>query len=68
MSVVDKEPCVRDSPECKELMLEAMRYHLMPEQRTALASHRTAHRQPDGTRPYLFAIGGGSLFAIHRQV
>ena len=24
-------------------------------------------RKPDGMKPYLFAIGGGSLFAIHNE-
>ena len=67
MNYVDKEPLVRETPECKELLLEAMRYHLMPEQRASLTSYRTSHRQPEGTKPYLFAIGGGSLFAIHSE-
>ena len=67
MTHVDSEPLVRENPECKELMLEAMRYHLMPEQRGALTSHRTSHRRPEGAKPYLFAIGGGSLFAIHSE-
>ena len=43
------------------------RYHLMPEHRGSLTSYRTSHRQPEGTKPYLFAIGGGSLFAIHAE-
>ena len=67
MNYVDKEPLVRETPECKELLLEAMRYHLMPEQRASMTSYRTSHRQPEGTKPYLFAIGGGSLFAIHSE-
>ena len=67
MNYVDKEPLVRETPECKELLLEAMRYHLMPEHRGSLTSYRTSHRQPEGTKPYLFAIGGGSLFAIHSE-
>ena len=67
MNYVDKEPLVRETQECKELLLEAMRYHLMPEHRGSLTSYRTSHRQPEGTKPYLFAIGGGSLFAIHSE-
>ena len=39
----------------------------MPEQRASMTSYRTSHRQPEGTKPYLFAIGGGSLFAIHSE-
>jgi kelch-like protein 17 (actinfilin) len=67
MSRVDTEPLVRESAECRDLLLEAMRYHLLPEQRASLASVRTAYRQPEGVRPYLFAVGGGSLFAIHSE-
>ena len=67
MNHVDTEPLVRESGECRELLLEAMRYHLLPEQRASLASPRTAYRQPEGVRPYLFAVGGGSLFAIHSE-
>jgi hypothetical protein len=42
-----------------ELLLEAMRYHLLPEQRgqPSLSSDRTQERKPDGIRPYIFAIG-----------
>ena len=55
MTHVDNEPLVRENPDCKELLLEAMRYHLLPEQRSALSSYRTTYRQPDGIQPYLFA-------------
>ncbi|XP_021940752.1 kelch-like protein 17 isoform X3 [Zootermopsis nevadensis] len=67
MSYVDSEALVRENTECKELLLEAMKYHLLPEQRSALATERTVERRPEGMRPYLFAVGGGSLFAIHSE-
>jgi len=67
MTHVDSSALVRENPACSELLLEAMRYHLLPEQRTALSSYRTTPRQPEGAKPYLFAIGGGSLFAIHAE-
>ena len=67
MTHVDNEPLVRENGDCNELLLEAMRYHLLPEQRSALASYRTTYRQPDGIQPYLFAIGEGSLFTIHSE-
>jgi kelch-like protein 17 (actinfilin) len=57
MGGVDSEPLIRGNPECKELLLEAMKYHLLPEQRPALATERTAERRPEGMRPYLFAVG-----------
>ena len=40
MTHVDSEPLVRENQDCKELLLEAMRYHLLPEQRTSLVSYR----------------------------
>ena len=67
MNCVDKEPLVRENSDCKELLIEAMRFHLMPDSRPSLSSYRTSHRKPDGNKPYLFAIGGGSLFAIHNE-
>ncbi|BES87453.1 kelch-like [Nesidiocoris tenuis] len=67
MSTVDTELLVRESPECKELLLEAMKYHLLPEQRSVLVSERTSLRRPEGIKNYVFAIGGGSLFAIHSE-
>jgi len=58
MASVDSEDIIREDPGCKELLLEAMRYHLLPEQRASLTSDRTQERRPDGMRPYIFAIGG----------
>ncbi|GJQ83409.1 hypothetical protein Trydic_g14191 [Trypoxylus dichotomus] len=67
MTRVDNEQLVREDSQCRELLLEAMRYHLAPERRCALATPRTTERRPKGAEPYLFAIGGGSLFAIHSE-
>lgn len=58
-------PLIEVSPECKDLVIEAMKYHLLPDQRASLQSPRTKPRQHTGSTPMLFAIGGGSLFAIH---
>ncbi|XP_023161734.2 kelch-like protein 17 [Drosophila hydei] len=67
MSCVEAETLMRDDSECKELLLEAMKYHLLPEQRSLMGSQRTQERRPEGMRPYIFAVGGGSLFAIHNE-
>lgn len=67
MSCVETEPLVREDFHCKELLLEAMKYHLLPEQRSSLVSQRTLERRPEGMRQYIFAVGGGSLFAIHNE-
>lgn len=32
MTSVDSEELIKGDPGCKELLLEAMRYHLLPEQ------------------------------------
>lgn len=58
-------PLVHTSPECKDLVIEAMKYHLLPDQRTSLQSPRTIARRHSAATPMLFAMGGGSLFAIH---
>ena len=67
MTRVETEDLVRNTPNCKDLLIEAMKYHLLPEQRSALQSPRTVCRRPAGQVPILFAIGGGSLFAIHSE-
>nr|XP_042902267.1 kelch-like protein 17 [Parasteatoda tepidariorum] len=65
LAQVADEPLLQGSQEGKDLLIEAMKYHLLPEQRNNMVSVRTTYRKPEGLRPYLFAIGGGSLFAIH---
>lgn len=65
LSHVDADALVRDNAECRELLLEAMKYHLLPEQRPALANERTTLRRPEGLKPYLFAIG--ELFYFKKQ-
>lgn len=57
MTRVDSEKLIRESSECRELLLEAMRYHLAPERRCVLSTTRTMERKPNGANPYLFAIG-----------
>ncbi|NXL41402.1 KLH17 protein, partial [Podilymbus podiceps] len=65
MSNVDTELLVRHHSECKDLLIEALKYHLMPEQRGVLSNSRTRPRRCEGASTVLFAVGGGSLFAIH---
>ncbi|XP_040283096.1 kelch-like protein 17 isoform X4 [Bufo bufo] len=65
MSSVDTELLVRHHSECKDLLIEALKYHLMPEQRGVLGNSRTRPRRCEGASTVLFAVGGGSLFAIH---
>lgn len=57
MTRVDNENLIREDIECRELLLEAMRYHLAPERRCALTTPRTIDRKPKGAQSYLFSIG-----------
>lgn len=47
---------LRDSVECQRLIMEAMKYHLLPERRPLLQSPRTRPRK--ATVGTLFAVGG----------
>lgn len=57
MTCVETEPLIREDSQCKELLLEAMKYHLLPEQRSLMSTQRTLERRPDGMRSYVFAVG-----------
>lgn len=61
-----KEPLISENNQAKDLVIEAMRYHLSLENRTD-NSPRTQQRKPDGLSKYIFAIGGGSLFTTHNE-
>ncbi|EDO42382.1 predicted protein [Nematostella vectensis] len=67
MMRVETEEMIKGSEECKDLLIEAMKYHLLPEKRMMLECTRSECRRPSGQVPILFAIGGGSLFAIHSE-
>ena len=64
---VSKDPLIKSNQSGKDLLIEAMIYHLSPEHRRSMGTVRTQQRTPDGLKPYIFAIGGGSLFAIHNE-
>ncbi|XP_077998525.1 kelch-like protein 17 [Glandiceps talaboti] len=67
MNHVESNNIVRTCVECKDYLIEAMKYHLCPEQRAILQSPRTRERRAEGLTSMLFSIGGGSLFAIHSE-
>ena len=56
-------PIVKDNG--SHLLVEALTYQLMPEERWKITSTRTCPRRPPGLSEVMFAVGGGSLFAIH---
>lgn len=64
MNCVEPETLVREDSNCKEYILEAMKYHLLPERRNSLVSTRTKERNPDGASPYVFAIGKNHYSSI----
>lgn len=53
---MEANPLLRDSVECQRLIMEAMKYHLLPERRPLMQSPRTRPRK--ATVGTLFAIGG----------
>jgi len=53
---IEIQPVLKDDPECHHLILEAMKYHLLPERRSLLQSTRTCPRK--ATVGYLYAVGG----------
>ncbi len=57
MSNVDCEEIVQNDDSCKNLLIEAMKYHLMPEKRNQFQSVRTRERKSPSFRPMIFAIG-----------
>ncbi|KAG9347174.1 hypothetical protein JZ751_006101 [Albula glossodonta] len=53
---MESNPLLQESVECQRLMMEAMRYHLLPERRPLLQSPRTRPRK--ATVGAMFAVGG----------
>ena len=53
---IENQPVLNSDPECHHLILEAMKYHLLPERRSLLHSTRTCPRK--ATVGYLYAVGG----------
>ncbi|KAG5845270.1 hypothetical protein ANANG_G00137000 [Anguilla anguilla] len=53
---MESNPLLQESVECQRLVMEAMRYHLLPERRPQLQSPRTRPRK--ATVGALFAVGG----------
>ncbi|CAH8454944.1 unnamed protein product [Heterobilharzia americana] len=54
--VVDKDPLIRQSLECRDLVDDAKRYHLRPDLRHEMRDWRFCQR--DGGNEYLVVIGG----------
>jgi len=62
---VDEEPLLRHSPKCKDLLIEALKFHLLRgEQKASFTSPRTKPRQPVGLPKVLLVVGGQAPKAI----
>lgn len=53
---IETNPIFKDVRACQDLIMEALKYHLLPERRTLLQSPRTHPRK--STVGFLYAIGG----------
>jgi len=53
---VESNNLLKDDRSCQELIIEAMKYHLLPERRLSLQSPRTRPRK--STVGLLYAVGG----------
>ncbi|XP_021967648.1 ring canal kelch homolog [Folsomia candida] len=62
---VDEEPLLRLNPTCKDLLIEALKFHLLRgEQKATFSSPRTKPRQPIGLPKVLLVVGGQAPKAI----
>lgn len=64
LTKMDEEPLLW-SPKCKDLLIEALKFHLLrAEQRATFTSPRTKPRQPVGLPKVLLVVGGQAPKAI----
>ncbi|KAG1675530.1 Kelch-like protein 17 [Nymphon striatum] len=64
MDIVANEPLLRLNHELKDLLIEAMTYHLVPEKRSINQNIRMTERVSKNLKPYLFVLGGSSVFSV----
>ena len=66
---VETEPLIKRSFACKDFLIEALKYHLVPRfQRNFIQSPRTRTRAPIGFPKVLYVVGGQAPKAIRRYV
>ncbi|XP_063588131.1 ring canal kelch homolog [Penaeus indicus] len=62
---VEEEPLLKQDTQCKDYLIEAMKYHLLKgEQKALFKSPRTKPRQPVGLPKVLLVVGGQAPKAI----
>ncbi|KXJ24275.1 Kelch-like protein 17 [Exaiptasia diaphana] len=62
VDVVEKEELMSESPRCRELLLEAQHFHMLPDRRSSLGNARTKPRNYERFHEMLIAIGGNGDF------
>ena len=62
VDVVEKEELMGVSPRCRELLLEAQHFHMLPDRRASLDNARTKPRNYERFHEMLIAIGGNGDF------
>ena len=64
---VETEPLIKRSFACKDYLIEAMKYHLVPRsQRMMIQTPRTRTRTPVGLPKVVYVVGGQAPKAIRR--
>ncbi|KAF7990310.1 hypothetical protein HCN44_000115 [Aphidius gifuensis] len=62
---VEEEPLLKENLQCKDYLIEALKYHLLKgEQKTLFKTPRTKPRQPRGLPKVLLVVGGQAPKAI----
>lgn len=59
VDTVQQDPLISEDPACRELIREAVLYHLVPERRSEIQSNRTRPRQ--STLENIYVLGGADL-------
>lgn len=67
LNEICEEPLIKANPDGKDLLLEAMQYHQRRVRGNKMNTIRTQSRRPKSLKRLIFAIGGGSLFAVHNE-
>jgi len=65
---VESEPLFSEFPKCKELLMEAHHYLLLPNRRNAIQSIRTRPRKYENSNEMLIACGGNGDASINSTV
>jgi len=65
---VDKQEVVKENPKCRELLQEAVAFHLLPDRRHEMRNHRTRPRKSSGLVEVIILVGGEDDKVVLRSV